>query len=72
MVVTLSSELSLLGGPSYVGTNPGVLKNKGQQPSVLQQKRSHAQCVTLLTCDQQEKKKKRKKERKGRQADFST
>lgn len=43
-----------------MGTNPGVLKNRGQQPSVLQQKRSHARCVTLLTCDQQEKKEKEK------------
>jgi K+/H+ antiporter YhaU regulatory subunit KhtT len=51
-----------------VGTNPAVMKNRGQQPSVLQQKRSHEQCVTLLTCDQQEKKKLKKI--KGRLAVF--
>jgi hypothetical protein len=44
------------------------MKNRGQQPSVLQQKRSHEQCVTLLTCDQQEKKKLKKI--KGRLAVF--
>jgi hypothetical protein len=32
---TLCKCYMLLSGPCYVGTNPGVLKNSGQQPFVL-------------------------------------